>query len=91
MSVIKKEQTKKRLKLVVIIFMFLILLIFLIGIPLYVFYFQRELIQTFDSLDSISAFLLKYESASIFAYIGFQIIQIIVFCRTGFVIFNRYR
>ena len=83
MSDIKKEKTKKTLKLIAIFFKFLILLIFLIGIPFYVFYFHRELIQTFDSLDSISAFLLKYESASIFAYIGFQIIQIIIFVIPG--------
>ncbi|MBK5246527.1 MAG: VTT domain-containing protein [Peptostreptococcaceae bacterium] len=83
MSAIKEEKTKKRLKLIVIFFKFLILLIFLIGIPFYVFYFHRELIQTFDSLDSISVFLLEYKSASIFAYIGFQIIQIIIFIIPG--------
>ena len=83
MSVIKKEKTKQRIKLIVILFKFLILLIFLIGIPFYVYYFHRELIQTFDSLDSISAFLLEYKSASIFVYIGFQIIQIVIFIIPG--------
>ena len=83
MSVIKNEKTKKRLKFMLIFFKFLLLLVFLIGIPLYVFYFHRELIQTFDSLEAISAFLMEYKSASIFAYIGFQIIQIIIFVIPG--------
>lgn len=83
MPVIKKEKNKKRFKLIVTFFKFLILLIFLIGIPFYVFYYHRELLQTFDSLESISAFLLEYKSASIFAYIGFQIVQIVIFIIPG--------
>lgn len=83
MSVLKTEQSKNRIKLMLTMIKFVVLLIVLIGIPFYVFYFQRDLLQTFDSLDSVNEFLLDYEAASVFAYIGFQVIQITIFIIPG--------
>jgi uncharacterized membrane protein YdjX (TVP38/TMEM64 family) len=83
MSLMKDEKSKKNLKLIITVVKFIILLIVLIGIPLYVFCYQRDLIQTFDSVESVNAFLLDYKSVSAFAYVGFQIFQIAVFIIPG--------
>lgn len=83
MSILKEEKSRQRVKLILTIFKFFLLLIVLIGVPLYVFYNQRDLLQTFDNLESVNAFLLNYKSASAFVYIGAQIIQIAIFIIPG--------
>jgi uncharacterized membrane protein YdjX (TVP38/TMEM64 family) len=83
MTIIKEEKTRKRMRLIFIVAKFVALLIVLIGIPLYVFYNQRELLQTFDSLESVNNFLLEYKSASAFVYMGIQILQITIFIIPG--------
>jgi len=83
MSILNSEESKIRIKLIYTLAKFVILLLVIIGVPFYVFYYQRELIQTFSSLDSVNAFLKEYETASIFAYIGFQILQIAIFIIPG--------
>jgi len=70
-------------KLAFTILKFVLFLIVLIGVPVYIFYNQRELLQTFDSLESVNAFLTEYRSASAFVYIGIQILQIAIFIIPG--------
>ena len=49
-----------------------------IGLPVYILMLHPELIDRFKTLDGVNAFLAEYETASIFAYIGVQIIQIVI-------------
>ena len=70
-------------KLAFTILKFLLFLIVLIGVPLYIFYNQRDLLQTFDSLESVNAFLAEYRSASAFVYVGIQVLQIAIFIIPG--------
>jgi len=83
MDQVKKEKAKQRIRIIFTLIKFTTLLIVLIGIPFYVFYNQRELLQTFDSLESVTSFLLAYKSASAFAYVGSQILQIAIFIIPG--------
>lgn len=56
-----------------------LLLVVLIGIPAYVFFFHRDFLQQFSSVEDVEAFIAQYHSLSIFVYILIQIIQV-VFC-----------
>lgn len=73
---IKKEDNKKRV--VISIVKILILLLIVVGIPLYIYFCQRDFLTRFENLDDIIAFLERYETESIFIYIGLQILQIII-------------
>lgn len=55
-----------------------LLLILIIGIPAYIFFFHRDFIAGFDSLDEVNAFLAQYKAASVLIYLGCQIIQIVI-------------
>ena len=57
---------------------FAFLLIILLGIPAYIYFFNYDVISGFRSLDDVKNYLEQYERASIFIYIGLQIIQIII-------------
>lgn len=72
------ENQKKHLNTIVSILKLLILLGIIIGLPVYVYFTYPELINRFKSLDEINQLLSQYKTASIFAYIGLQIFQIIV-------------
>jgi uncharacterized membrane protein YdjX (TVP38/TMEM64 family) len=72
------DKSKKRLRTLVSIIKLLILGGIVIGLPVYVYFTYPELIDRFRSLDEINQFLLQYKTASIFAYIGLQIFQIVV-------------
>lgn len=65
-------------KIVFSILKFLILLIIVVGIPLYLFIFQRDFLLEFKSFEDIVAFLEKNKIASIFTYIMIQAMQIII-------------
>ena len=55
------------------------LLIFIVvGIPLYIYVFHRDIISGFKNFEDIVAFLEKYETESIPIYIGLQILQVVV-------------
>lgn len=74
-----KEQRRNRFRKFSAIFKLVLLLVVLIGIPAYVFFFHRDFLNQFSSVDDVTAFFEKYHSQSILFYLGFQIIQII-FC-----------
>ncbi|MBR0596610.1 TVP38/TMEM64 family protein [Sinanaerobacter chloroacetimidivorans] len=69
---------KKQIRTFVSIIKLLVLLGFIIGIPAYVYFNYPEFISHFNSLEEINSFLLQYKTASIFVYIGLQILQIII-------------
>ncbi|WP_051280204.1 TVP38/TMEM64 family protein [Anaerovorax odorimutans] len=70
----KKNKVKKTFSIVKL----LILLGIIIGIPTIIYFLFPEYIQQFKTLDGVNAFLAKYKTASIYVYIGLQILQLIV-------------
>jgi len=57
---------------------FALLMAFVIGIPVYLYFFHHDLIMSFRSLDEVKDFLLQYAVTSIFVYLGLQVFHIIV-------------
>lgn len=74
----KKEIYRKRYKTITAILKLVLLLLILVGLPLYIYFFQHELIDQFSSLDNIEAYLIEYKTQSIFIYMAAQILQIII-------------
>lgn len=74
----EKDKLKKRFKIFSSIFKFALLLMILIGIPLYIYFFQHDIIEQFSSLDDVNAFFEEYRTQSIFIYIAVQILQIVI-------------
>ncbi len=75
-----KENLKraKKMKVVTSILKLTVLTAIVIGVPLYVYFFQRDFLNQFRSFDDILAFLETYKTQSIFIYIGVQVMQIII-------------
>jgi len=78
MEIKVRKKRKKQLRTFISVLKLLILLFFVIIIPVYIFIQYPELINHFRSLNKINAFLLQYKTASIFVYIGLQVLQIVV-------------
>ncbi len=74
----KKNKAKVRIKKIITIVKLLLLLFVVVGLPLYIVFYQREFISQFNSLEAVNAYLHKYEAASVLAYVGIQIMQIII-------------
>ncbi len=74
----KKENIRIKIRTLVSIIELLILFGIVIAVPVYVYFTQPELIARFQSLDEINQLLTQYKTASIFIYIGLQIIQIVI-------------
>jgi uncharacterized membrane protein YdjX (TVP38/TMEM64 family) len=72
------ENKNSRSNKLIAIAKFALLLVFVLGIPAYLYFFNNELIMSFRSLDEAKEFLLRYEVASIFVYLGLQIFHIVV-------------
>lgn len=75
---IEKERKSRQLKKTAAVIKLIILLILLIGIPLYLWLFQYDTVQKFSDLGTIKEFFHAYKAESVFAYIGVQILQIII-------------
>lgn len=74
----KKDKLRKTFKIFISIFKFGLLLMILIGIPLYIYFFQHDIIEQFSSLEDVNAFFKEYRTQSIFIYIAVQILQIVI-------------
>lgn len=74
----RKNRAKARIKRWMTLAKLLLLLALIIGLPLYMIFFQREFISQFNSLESVRDYLQRYEAASVLAYIGIQILQIVI-------------
>lgn len=74
----KKKVLRKRIKIITAVLKLGLLLAILVGVPLYIYFFQYDLIETFSSMENVRAFFKQYEAESVFVYIGLQIIQIII-------------
>ena len=73
---LKKKKAQKQL--ILTIFKFALLIIILVGVPLYVYFFQKDFLQEMSSLKTVRAYLSKYQTQSIFVYIAAQAVQIII-------------
>ena len=80
---IEKERKSRQLKKTAAIIKLIILLILLIGIPLYLWLFQYDTVQKFSDLGTIKEFFHAYKAESVFAYIGVQILQIVISFLSG--------
>ena len=69
-----KRQEDKR-KVIISILKIVILIGIVIGIPLYIYFFQRDWLEQFKNFNDVVAYLEKYQSESILIYIGLQILQ----------------
>ncbi len=74
----RKDKLRKKIKLFGTIFKFALLILIVIGLPLYIYFFQPELIDNMSSLENVNAFFRQYRAESVLVYIGAQIIQIII-------------
>ena len=69
---------RRRSKKSLAILKFTLLIMFILGIPVYMYFFHHDFITGFKSVDDVTVFLAKYEAASSFIYIGLQIAQVII-------------
>lgn len=69
---------KNKLKKVMAMVKLLLLVALVIGIPTLVYFLFPDFVEQFKTMDGANAFLAQYKTASIFVYIGLQIVQIIV-------------
>lgn len=74
----KKNKLRKRYQTISAILKLLLLLFILVGLPLYIYFFQHDIIEQFSSLEQVEAFFDEYKTKSIFIYLIFQVIQIII-------------
>lgn len=74
----RKEDLRKKFKIFSAIFKLLIFLIILIGIPLYIYFFQYDLISRFSSIENVEALFAQYKTQSVFIYLLAQILQIVI-------------
>lgn len=73
-----KKKLRRYFKIFSAILKLLIFLIILIGIPLYIYFFQHDLIDEFSSMEKVDALFKQYKTQSILFYIGTQILQIVI-------------
>ena len=71
-----EKENKRRVMLSAVKISMLVLIV--VGIPLYLWFFHGDWIKSFENIDDVVAFLEKYETQSIFVYIGLQIVQIVI-------------
>lgn len=74
----KKNKLRKRYQTISAILKLLLLLFILIGLPIYIFFFQYDIIEQFSSTEQVEAFFDEHKTKSIFIYLIFQVIQIII-------------
>lgn len=74
----RKKNLRRKFKIFSAVFKMLIFLVIIIGIPLYLYFFQKDLIDEFSSMESVHALFEEYKTQGIFFYIIAQILQIVI-------------
>jgi uncharacterized membrane protein YdjX (TVP38/TMEM64 family) len=74
----KKDRLQKRIKFISVVLKFSLLVVVLIFLPLYLWFFQQDLIHQFSDIDHVKSFFAQYKAQSIFLYLGLQMLQIII-------------
>ena len=75
---IKKAEKENTRRVILSVIKITLLVLIVVGIPLYLWFFHGDWLKDFKNIDDVVAFLEKYETESIFVYIGLQIVQIII-------------
>ena len=75
---IKKAEKENKRRVILSVVKISMLVLIVVGIPLYLWFFHGDWIKSFENIDDVVAFLEKYETQSIFVYIGLQIVQIVI-------------
>ena len=75
---IKKAEKENKRRVILSVVKISMLVLIVVGIPLYLWFFHEDWIKSFENIDDVVAFLEKYETQSIFVYIGLQIVQIVI-------------
>jgi uncharacterized membrane protein YdjX (TVP38/TMEM64 family) len=78
MNDVRKDRIRKRLQFISVILKFSLLVVILVCVPIYIWFFQQDLIRQFSNIDDVKAFFDQYKTFSIFIYIGLQMVQIII-------------
>ncbi len=60
------------------VFKLLLLTGIVVGLPIYAYLEYPEFLNQFRTMDGVNAFLDQYQTASIFVYLGLQVIQIVI-------------
>lgn len=74
----KKENLRKKVKVITTILKLLLLLLIIIGIPAYIYFFHHDIISQFSSIRQVESFFDEYKTQSILVYIIVQILQIVI-------------
>ena len=75
---IKRAEKENKSRVIISTVKILLLILIVVGIPIYIWFFHGDWIKSFENIDDVVAFLEKYETQSIFVYIGLQIVQIVI-------------
>ena len=75
---IKKAEKENKSRVIISTVKILLLILIVVGIPIYIWFFHGDWIKSIENIDDVVAFLEKYETQSIFVYIGLQIVQIVI-------------
>ena len=75
---IKRAEKENKRRVIISVVKIIVLLLIVVGIPIYIWFFHGDWIKSIENIDDVVAFLEKYETESIFVYIGLQIVQIVI-------------
>ena len=75
---IKRAEKENKSRVIISTVKILLLILIVVGIPIYIWFFHGDWIKSIENIDDVVAFLEKYETESIFVYIGLQIVQIVI-------------
>ena len=73
-----KEKRNNKFKKISAVLKLLVFAVILIGIPAYIYFFQREFLSDFSSIKDMRLWLEQYKHVSMLVYIGAQVLQIII-------------
>ena len=73
-----KEKRNNKFKKISAVLKLLVFAVILIGIPAYIYFFQREFFSGFTSIKDMRLWLEQYKHVSMLVYIGAQVLQIII-------------
>ena len=78
MNKIREIKNNKKFQVFMALLKFGLLLGILVGIPLYIYFFHKEVIETMSSLESVKAYFNEHKGTMALTYMGAQCIQIII-------------
>ena len=74
----RKAELRKKIKIFSAVFKMLLFLAIIVGIPLYLYFFQKDLIHDFSSMQNVRALFARYKAQSVLFYILAQMLQIVI-------------